>query len=172
MNKERIIKNLENNKNTELIKEKSKIWINKVLNCKNLKELLVVLDKFRKSKYYKHEYEDILIYYLIKNNPQKAFKILMDSVNNYEHIISTKQMCLYFSTKDVLNSIDYNKNKKSQSARNFRLNSLKKFVNEIDNNYYQKSTECKFDVKTNYFVIESSYKVTNYFGRSRYNHNK
>ena len=43
-------------KNTELIKEKNKIWINKVLKCKNLDELLKVLKNFKKSKYYNCKY--------------------------------------------------------------------------------------------------------------------
>ena len=35
-------------KNAELKKEKNKLWINKVLDCKNLKELMKVLRNFRK----------------------------------------------------------------------------------------------------------------------------
>lgn len=157
-------------RNTEFIKEKNKVWINKALSCKNLKEFMTVLDKFEKSKYYKYEYKNVLVYYLIKNDPKKAFKILMDSVNNYENIISKEQMCLYFSTKDVINSVNYNKNKKATLNRH--LNSLKKFVNDIDSNKYLKSTKCKFDIKTNYFVIEESYEIENYFGRSKHNQHK
>lgn len=147
-------------KNTELIKEKNKIWINKTLNCKNLKELITVLNNFEKSKYYKYSYKDILIYYLIKNNPKRAFKILMTSVNNCEYIISEEKMCLYFSTKDVLNAINYNPNKRAKTTISRYLNKLKKFANDIDSNNYQKSTKCKFDIKTNYFIIEESYKIT------------
>ncbi len=150
-------------KNTELIKEKNKIWINKTLNCKSLKELITVLNNFEKSKYYKYSYKDILIYYLIKNNPKRAFKILMTSVNNCEYIISEEKMCLYFSTKDVLNSINYNPNKRAKTTINRYLNKVKKFANDIDSNNYQKSTKCKFDTKTNYFVIEDSYKINIYY---------
>lgn len=149
--------------NTEFIKEKSKVWINKVLNCKNLVELVKVLNNFEKSKYYKYSYKDILIYYLIKDNPKKAFKILMDSVNNCEYIITEEKMCLYFSTKDVLNSINYNKNKRAKTTLNRYLNKLKKFINDIDSNNYQKTTQCRFDIRTNYFVIEDSYKVSGHY---------
>ena len=150
-------------KNTELIKEKNKIWINKVLKCKNLDELLKVLKNFKKSKYYNCKYDDILIYYLIKDNPTKAFKILMDSINNCEYIISSERMCLYFSTKDVLDTINYNKNKGAKTTLYRYLNKLKKFANNIDNNNYEKTTKCKFDIQTNYFIIENSYKVTDFF---------
>ena len=155
-----VLLNLSNEyKNSELIKEKNKLWINKVLKCKNLEELLKVLKNFKKSKYYNCKYDDILIYYLIKDNPTKAFKILMDSINNCEYIISSERMCLYFSTKDVLDTINYNKNKRAKTTLYRYLNKLKKFANNIDNNNYEKTTKYKFDIQTNYFVIENSYKV-------------
>lgn len=126
-------------KNTKQIKEKCKIWITKTINCKNLKELVTVLNKFEKSKYYNYYYEDILIYYLIKGNPKKAFRILMDSINNFKNIISVEKMCLYFSTEDVLRSLDYNKNEMSKTTLNRRQNKLKKFVDNIDSKKYKKN---------------------------------
>lgn len=149
-------------KNTELIKEKSKIWLNKMLKCQNLKEITTVLNNFEKSKYYRYNYKNILIYYFIKNNPQKAFKILINSVNNYEDIISVEQICLHFSTKQVLKAIKYNKSKREKTTINKYLKRLKSFVNDIDSNKYQKSIKCEFDTKTNYFVIEETYKVECY----------
>lgn len=61
-------------KSAELKKEKNKLWINKVLDCKNLKELIKVLNNFKKSKYHEYYFEDILIYYFIKDKPKKALK--------------------------------------------------------------------------------------------------
>lgn len=146
-------------RNTEFIKEKIKIWINKVLNCKNSKELVKVLDNFSKSKYYKYDYKDVLIYYLIKEKPKKAFKILMGLVNNCEGFISEEKMCLYFSTEAVLNSINYNTAERAKTTLNKYLNRLKSFVNDIDNGNYKKNTKYEFDTKINYFVIEDSYKL-------------
>lgn len=146
-------------KNTEQIKEKCKIWITKTINCKNLKELVTVLNKFEKSKYYNYYYEDILIYYLIKDNPKKAFRILMDSINNFKNIISVEKMCLYFSTEDVLKSIDYNKNEISKTTLNRRQSKLKKFVDNIDSEKYKKNTQCRFDANSNYFIVEDSYEI-------------
>ena len=113
-------------RNIEFIKEKVKVWINKVLNCKSSKELVRVLENFSKSKYYNYAYEDVLIYYLIKENPKKAFKILMGLVNNCERFISEEEMCLYFSTEAVLNSINYNTAERAKTTLNKYLNRLKK----------------------------------------------
>ena len=147
-------------KNAELKKEKNKLWINKVLDCKNLKELMKVLNNFEKSKYHEYYFEDILIYYFIKSKPKKAFKILMDSINNCENIISEEKMCLYFPAKEVLNSINYNKNVRTPATINKYIKKVKNFANDIDNNNYTKKTNCKFDMRTNYFIIEESYKIT------------
>lgn len=146
-------------RNIEFTKEKIKVWINKVLNCKNSKELVRVLDNFSKSKYYNYYYKDVLIYYLIKEKPKKAFKILMGLVNNCEGFISAEEMCLYFSTEAVLNSINYNTEERAKTTLNKYLNKLKRFVNDIDNGNYQKNIKYEFDTKTNYFVIEDSYKL-------------
>lgn len=98
---------------SKLKKQKNKLWFNKISKCKNLTELKKVLTNFENSKYYEYYFEDIFIYYFIKNNPKEAFKILMDSINNRENIIKDEKMCLYFSTQDVLKSINYNKNVRS-----------------------------------------------------------
>ena len=149
-------------KNSKFKKEKNKLWINKVLDCKNLKDLMKVLNNFKKSKYYEFYFEDILIYYFIKNKPKKAFKILMDSINNFEYIIpvSEEKMCLYFSAKEVINSINYNKNVRAQVTINKHIKKLRNLANDIEDNNYTKETNCKFDIKTNYFIIEESYKIT------------
>ncbi len=147
-------------KNAELKKEKNKLWINKVLDCKNLKELMKVLRNFEKSKYHEYYFEDILIYYFIKIKPKKAFKILMDSINNCENIISEEKMCLYFPAKEVLNSINYNKNVRAPTTISKYIKKLKNLANDIDSNNYTKETNCKFDIRTNYFIIEESYKIT------------
>lgn len=147
-------------KNAELKKEKNKLWINKVLDCKNLKELIKVLNNFEKSKYYEYYFEDILIYYFIKNKPKKAFKILMDAINNCENIISEEKMCLYFPAKEVLNSINYNKNVRAPATISRYIKKVKNLADDIANNNYTKETNCKFDIKTNYFIIQESYKIT------------
>ena len=88
-----------NLKNAELKKEKNKLWINKVLDCKNLKELMKVLRNFEKSKYHEYYFEDILIYYFIKIKPKKAFKILMDSIIIVRTLYQKKRCVYIFQQK-------------------------------------------------------------------------
>lgn len=144
---------------SELKKEKNKQWFNKVLDCKNYIELKKVLENFEKSKYHEYYFESILKYHLIKNNPKKAFKIFMDSINNGEDLIRKEKMCLYFSPQEVLNTINYKKNVRASSTISRYMKQIRNFASNIENNNYAKETKYWFDIRTNFYIIEEAYKI-------------
>ena len=144
---------------SELKKEKNKQWFNKVLDCKNYIELKKVLENFEKSKYHEYYFESILKYHLIKNNPKKAFKIFMDSINNGEDLIRKEKMCLYFSPQEVLNTINYKKNVRASSTISRYMKQIRNFASNIENNNYTKEIKCWFEIGTNFYIIEEAYKI-------------
>ena len=141
-------------------KEKNKQWFNKVLDCKNYIDLKKVLDNFKKSKYHEYYFESILKYHLIKNNPKRAFKIFMDSINNGEDLIRKEQMCLYFTPQEVLNTINYKNNVRASTTISKYMKQIRNFASNIENNNYTNETKCWFDIKIGFYIIEKSYKIT------------
>lgn len=148
---------------TELKKERNQFWFKEALKCRNYQELQQLLAKFKKSDSYTYEFEKIMIYYLIQKKPATTFYILMEAINMHESILNEEAVCLYFSSEDVLNSINYNKNKMSKTTINRYMNKLKKFINNINTGNYKKDTKCEFDINTNYFFIEDSYIIPEVF---------
>jgi len=140
-------------------KEKNKQWFKKILDCQNYIELKKVLTNFKKSKYYECYFESILKYNLIKSNPKKAFKILIDSINNGEDLIKKEKMCLYFSPKEVLNAINYKKNVRASATISRYIKQIRNFASNIENNDYTKETKYWFDIRTNFYIIEEAYKI-------------
>lgn len=159
-NLEREIESInEEYKNTKLKKEKNQLWCKKIIDCNSSNELEKVLNNFVNSKYHDYSYNDIFIYNFIKSNTKKAFRILMDSINNNQHIISEEKMCIYFSTKEVLENINYSRRAKALTTINRDIKRVKNFVDSIDNNNYTKETNYKFDLRTNYYIVEEVYKI-------------
>lgn len=141
----------------EEIKEFIEDCVKKIYKCSSPSELNRFFSKIEKSDKYIEKIKFVLLFQYIKDNPQNAFDILINSINMGYHIISPEELSIFFNSKAVIEKIDYNLSDKNEKEIKKRLKKLRSFREDYDSNNYDKKVECFFDNEINYYQYTECY---------------